>query len=165
MNAPYKSADLGASRAQLRRAGHSLDRVKTRTLLLLSLGCALAIVAAGVALGVRVASTPEAMPPSPIGSPVRVGDMVTVVDGAMRIGATTVISLRLGGVDDADASRDFALIVSGTGYLPVAGDCDPVRTEARPCRLEFPAPTEPGSQVVLTQTRGEEQARWVLVVE
>jgi hypothetical protein len=139
--------------------------MKTRTLLLLSLACALAIVAAGVALGIRVASTPDAVPPAALGSPVRVGDMTTVVESAAVVGVSTVVTLSTGGVEDADASQDFVLIVSGTAHRPVGGDCDPVSAEPRSCRLEFAAQADPGSQVVLTQTRGEEQERWVLVVE
>jgi hypothetical protein len=139
--------------------------MKTRTLLLLSLACALAIVAAGVALTVRVTRGPEAAPPAANGVPVPVGDMTTVVHGASAGSDGITVRLAVGGVEDADAADDFVLLVAGTAHRVANGDCDPVTTETRTCELSFAATVEPGTSTVLTQARGEDQVRWVLVVE
>lgn len=139
--------------------------MKTRTLLLLSLACALAIVAAGLALAVRVASSPEAVPPAVNGEPVRVGDMVTVVEGASVGAGIITVRLEVGGVEDDDVSADFVLLVAGTAHRVASGDCDPASIESRACTVTFSGSVDRGTSVVLTQTRGEEQVRWVLVVE
>ena len=139
--------------------------MKTRTLLLLSLGCALAIAAAGIALAIRVATAPEAAPPAPLDAPVVVGGMTTVVRTAEAISGLTVVEVAIGGVVDTDASSDFVLLVAGTAHRVEESDCDPSPVEQMSCRLAFRAPVDPGTSVVLTQTRGDQQERWVLVVE
>lgn len=139
--------------------------MKTRTLLLLSLACALAITAAGVALAVRVASTPDAAPPAALDRPVAVGDMTTTVRTAESNAGLIVVEVAIGGVEDPDASSDFLLLVAGTAHRVSETDCDPSSVEQTTCRLSFRAPAEEGVSVVLTQTRGDQQERWVLVVE
>ena len=139
--------------------------MKTRTLMLLSLACALAIVAAGVAFAVRVATSPDASPPAPLGVPTVIGDMTTVVRSAETVAGLTLVEVALAGVADDDASSDFVLLVAGTAHRVEGSDCDPSTVEQMTCRLAFRAPVETGSSVVLTQTRGEQQERWVLVVE
>ena len=138
--------------------------MKTRTLLLLSLACALAIAAAGIALAVRAATAPEAAPPAPLSTPVVVGDMTTVVRAAESVSGLTVVEVTIGGVVDTDASSDFVLLVAGAAHRVEGSDCDPTSIEPMTCRLAFPASVEPGTSVVLTQTRGEQQERWVLVI-
>ncbi|MEC8486290.1 MAG: hypothetical protein VXY65_04440, partial [Actinomycetota bacterium] len=67
--------------------------MKTRTLLLLSLGCAIVILAAGIGLFVRLGTNDVTAAPSEFGDRVEVGDLQVVVSSASREGLMQRISL------------------------------------------------------------------------
>lgn len=144
--------------------------MRTRTLLLLAVGCGLAILAAGVAQLLRIAAEDEPATAAEVGEPVRIGDLTITVE-AFREGdgrATAVVAI--GGVDDADGTDEFRLVVPGDSLSPV-GDtdqalvvdaCAATTVDARRCRLSFVLPAEPGTSRVLLYRRGDEQVRWEL---
>ena len=137
--------------------------MKTRTLLLLALGCGLAILLAGGTLLVMLAGQDEPEPPVALGDQASIGDMrVTVVAVAEQAGADTLtVDLVVGGVDDPDGSVGFELIASGR---PIAPDdpstCGATTVEPQPCRLVFDVASADGESRVLRYLRGDDQARW-----
>jgi hypothetical protein len=145
--------------------------VKTRTLLLLALGCGIAILAAGVAQFVRLSQQDDPATPVAIGASVTVGDLDVVVEGVDDDGATVEVRLSLGGVEDPDAADGFRLVVPGAAIAPSAGDggeppsCRAATVAPTACRLRFELPAEPGSTRVLVLRRGDEQVRWDLITD
>ena len=87
--------------------------MRTRTLLLLAIGCGTAILAAGVVQLLRVAGQDDPPTASAVGEPVRVGDMtITVVEHTEDDDRARVV-VDLGGVDDPDGADGFRLVVPG----------------------------------------------------
>ena len=113
--------------------------MKTRTLLLLALGCGLAILLAGGVLLVKLAGQDDPEPPVALGVESSIGDMrVTVLSAAEQPSANTLtVELVLGGVDDPDGAAGFELIASGRPIPPGdASTCGPrwwSRGRARSC--------------------------------
>lgn len=144
--------------------------MKTRTLLLLALGCGLAIMLAGAVFLFQLASQDEVSEPVPIGESVSVGDMTVVIDGSTESSGTLEVVVSIGGVDDADGAAGFRLIASGRPVVPAAPGspgatsdaCGATGTAIEPCRLRFDVSVADGSSRVLFYERGDESARWVL---
>lgn len=139
--------------------------MKTRTLLLLSLGCGLAIMLAGAVFLFQLATQDDVAEPISLGEPARVGDMTVVVEGADERGGVLVVDVRIGGVDDDDGGRGFRLIAAGRpiAALPAdEGDCLVTMADAVSCSVRFDVGSADGTSRVLFYERGEESARWVL---
>ena len=137
--------------------------MKTRTLLLLALGCGLAILLAGGVLLVMLAGQDDPRPPVAIGVDSEIGDLhVTVLSAAAQSEAQTLtVELQLGGVNDPDAAAGFELIASGRPIPPSdASTCVMATEEPRRCTLVFDVSTADGESRVLRYRRGDEQARW-----
>jgi hypothetical protein len=139
--------------------------MKTRTLLLLALGCGLAILLAGGALLVMLAGQDDPEPAVALGVESSIGDMhVTVLTAAERTeaeGGTLTVELVLGGVEDADGASGFELLASGRPISPAdPSTCGITTVEPRPCTLVFDVSTADGDSRVLRYRRGDDQARW-----
>ena len=137
--------------------------MKTRTLLLLALGCGLAILLAGGALLVMLAGQDDPEPPVALGVESSIGDMrVTVLSAVERPDAEMLtVELVLGGVDDTDGAEGFELIASGRPIRPsAASTCGTTTLEPRPCTLVFDVSTADGDSRVLRYRRGDDLARW-----
>ena len=137
--------------------------MKTRTLLLLALGCGLAILLAGGALLVMLAGQDDPEPAVPLGIETSIGDMrVTVLSAAEQTDAKVLtVELVVGGVDDTDGAAGFELIASGRPIPP--GDpstCGETTGEPRQCTLVFDVSTADGESRVLRYRRGDDQSRW-----
>lgn len=141
--------------------------MKTRTLLLLSVGTALMILLAGGVLLVQLAGQEVASRATPFGEQAAVGDArVTVLDAEL-FGDTLAVSMEIGGVDD-DAGIDSFRLVTGDRQLsplaPADGDrCDGITDAPRRCLVEFDVGEAAGTSRVLIMRRGDEQATWRLV--
>ena len=137
--------------------------MKTRTLLLLSVGVGLMILLAGGVLLLQLANESAAVEPAEIGEAVEVGDVDVVVLGAQE-GATFAVDVELGGVDD-DLSG-FSLATGDRRLQPLTTDADGRCTEItvaeQRCRIEFDVSAADGSNRVLVLRRGDEQRNWVL---
>jgi hypothetical protein len=137
--------------------------MKTRTLLLLSVGVGLLILLAGGVLLLQLANESAAVEPAEIGETVEVGDVDVVVFGAEE-GATFAVDVELGGVDD-DLSG-FSLATGDRRLQPLTTDADGRCTEItvaeQRCRIEFDVSAADGSNRVLVLRRGDEQRNWVL---
>tara|TARA_B100000123_G_scaffold28193_1_gene19188 strand:+ start:235 stop:669 length:435 start_codon:yes stop_codon:yes gene_type:complete len=136
--------------------------VKTRTLLLLSLGCAIVILAAGIGLFVRLGTNDVTAAPSEFGDRVEVGDLQVVVSSASREGLMQRISLKVSGIDDREVTDSFAVISGGVPLNAEPNDCVAVINADTSCEIEFVLSTETSEPAVLIVTRGEERGRWVL---
>jgi hypothetical protein len=137
--------------------------MKTRTLLLLALGCGLAILLAGGALLVMLAGQDDPEPAVPLGIETSIGDMrVTVLSAAEQTDAKVLtVELVVGGVDETDGAAGFELIASGRPIPP--GDpstCGETTGEPRQCTLVFDVSTADGESRVLRYRRGDDQSRW-----
>jgi hypothetical protein len=137
--------------------------MKTRTLLLLSVGVGLMILLAGGVLLLQLANESAAVEPAEIGEAVEVGDVDVVVLGAKE-DATFAVDVELGGVDD-DLSG-FSLATGDRRLQPLTTDADGRCTEItvaeQRCRIEFDVSAADGSNRVLVLRRGDEQRNWVL---
>jgi hypothetical protein len=136
--------------------------VKTRNLLLLALGCGLAIMLAGAVFFFQLATQDEVEPPAPVGEPVRVGDMTVTVDGADEAGGVLRVDITIGGIEDDDPTDEFRLIASARPVPLASTTCGPSDGAGESCAIEFDVSGIDGASRVLFYERGEEQARWVL---
>lgn len=143
--------------------------MRTRTLLLLAIACGVAILAAGVAQLLRLAGEDDPPTPATVGELVVIGDLrVTVEEFSETDGVVDTI-IEIGGVDDADGTERFRLVVPGEALSPVtdggAGGvplCAGTTEEPQRCRLRFDLPVEPGTSRRLLLRRGDEQVSWQL---
>lgn len=140
--------------------------MKTRTLLLLALGCGLAIMLAGAVLLFQLTRQDDVAEPTLIGDSAEIGDMSVTVLGATETNGALDVSIRIGGVDDADGASGFRLIASGRPLQQDSsargGLCGPTTLDAVECLVRFDVTTADGSSRVLFYDRGDETARWVL---
>lgn len=137
--------------------------MRTRTLLLLAVGCGLAILIAGGVFFLQIAQTDEATTSLPIGATAQAGDLdVTVLDAHEADGRMTV-DMELAGVD-ADVRADFVLL-TGTALEPLGDEpdaCAQATVAPQQCTLVFDTSATEGSVRVLVVRRGEDQHRWTL---
>ena len=138
--------------------------MKTRTLLLLSVGVALMILLAGGVLLLQLANESAAVEPAEVGEAVEVGDVDVVVFGVEE-GVTFAVDVELGGVDDDDLSS-FSLATGDRRLQPLTaeadGRCTDITVAEQRCRIEFDVSAADGSNRVLVLRRGDEQRNWVL---
>jgi hypothetical protein len=140
--------------------------MKTRTLLLLSVGTALMILLAGGVLLFQLSGQETTSQATPVGVEAAVGDArVTVLDTEL-VGDTLVVSMEIGGVDDVDGIDSFRLVTGDRQLAPLApadGDrCAGIVAAPRGCIVEFDVGEADGTSRVLIMRRGEEQATWRL---
>lgn len=138
--------------------------MKTRTLLLLALGCGLMIMVAGAVFLFQLAGQDDVEPATPIGDSVEVGDMTVAVVGDTENEGTLDVEVTIGGVDDPDGLDGFRLIASGRAVSPTTpgGGCVATTVEVRACTVRFDVSGADGSSRVLFYDRGDDGARWVL---
>ena len=136
--------------------------MRTRTLLLLAIGCGFVILAAGVVQLLRFAGQDEPPEPSALGAPVRVADMTVTVLDVTEVAGDLTVALAIGGVDDPDGADEFRLVVPGESLQAADGSCAETTVETRRCTLSFDVGGTEGSSRVLLYRRGDERARWEL---
>ena len=142
------------------------ERVKTRTLLLLAVGCGLIILVAG---SIKVFLIADDTAPSHlhVGESATIGDMRVTVSSTRRTTTQTLVEVELQGVDDEDGARSFVL---GTGSKqlepvdPPAGEGEPCGATSAgrtiSCVLAFDTADAAG---VLRYERAGETLRWDIV--
>jgi hypothetical protein len=139
--------------------------VRTRTLLLLAVACGLAILVAGVVQLLRIGGGEAGDELLGVGDEARVGDVVVEVTSFEETAERAIVAVRLGGADDPDGARGFALVVPGERLAADAaapGACVAVTVTARSCTLTFPLDDAGGGTRILLYSRGEEGAGWAL---
>ena len=140
--------------------------MKTRTLLLLSVGVGLAILLAGGVFLFQLSTESAAVEPAAIGEAVSVGDVDLTVLDTTEGAALLAIDVEIGGVGDLDGIDSFRLITGDRRLDPVTapadGRCVEITVEVQRCRIEFDVSAADGSSRVLVLRRGDEQRNWVL---
>jgi hypothetical protein len=140
--------------------------MKTRTLLLLSVGTALMILLAGGALLFQLSTQESTSDSIDLGAVTSVGDVeVTVLDTTVA-GDLLEVAVEIGGVDDIDGIESFRLVTGDRRLDPIAapqaGRCVEITAAAQRCSIGFDISASEGTSRVLVLRRGEEQATWRL---
>ena len=136
--------------------------MKTRTLLLLALGCGLAIMLAGAVFLFQLSTQDELTEPVSIGRQTQVGDMlVAVVDSTETAGSLSV-AVEIGGTPDDQPADEFRLIASARAVPVAETTCQPSQASLQQCTVTFDVSGADGVSRVLFYERGDDQARWVL---
>jgi hypothetical protein len=140
--------------------------MKTRTLLLLSVGTALMILVAGGVLLFQLSSQEPTSATTSLGTTVRVGDMTITVFGADTGDGVLRVAVEIGGVDDDDGVDSFRLVTGDKRLDPIAapsdGRCAAVTVTPTRCTVDFDVSATEASNRVLVVRRGEEQSTWRL---
>lgn len=136
--------------------------MKTRNLLLLALGCGLAIMLAGAVFFFQLATQDDVEPPAAVGAPIEVGDMTVTIGGFEESGGVVRVDVTVGGTDDEDPSDEFRMIASARPVPLIVTSCGPSDGADQTCTIEFDVAGIDGTSRVLFYERGDEQARWVL---
>jgi len=142
--------------------------MRTRTLLLLSVSCGLAILLAGLFLLLRIDRTGPTVERLAIGDTARAGDLRVTVLAADESNGFMRVAVRIGGVVDDSVTDDFRLVVPGELIAPLpaeqagGGACGRVSEVDATCDLVFGTAQVEGSARSLLLRRGEDQRRWDL---
>ena len=136
--------------------------MRTRTLLLLAIGCGFVILVAGVVQLLRIAGEDDPPTAGAVGAPVRVADMTITVLDATEDDDTLTVELEIGGVDDPDGTAEFRVVVPGESLAANRDSCGATTTETQQCELTFDLAGTEGTSRVLLYRRGDERARWEL---
>jgi hypothetical protein len=140
--------------------------MKTRTLLLLSVGVGLAILLAGGVFLFQLANQTNAVETAEVGDAVTVGDVEVTVLATSETSTIFSVDVELGGIDDTDGIDSFDLITGDRELKPIAapadGRCAEITVAPQQCRLDFDISAATGPNRVLQLRRGEERRNWVL---
>jgi len=140
--------------------------MKTRTLLLLSVGVGLAILLAGGVFLFQLSNESAAVDVAAIGDLVEVGDVQVTVNGTTENASVVSVDVEIGGVDDVDGADSFRLITGAEPLPPIAapaaGRCVGITVAVQQCRLDFDVSAIEAPNRVLLLRRGDEQRRWDL---
>lgn len=140
--------------------------MKTRTLLLLSVGTALLILVAGGVLLFQLSGQDDATEATPLAVATTVGDAEVTVVGATAGDGVLRVDVAIGGVDDPDGIENFALVTGDQRLAPLRtpepGRCSAVTERTQQCTVDFDLTASEGSSRVLVLRRGDEQATWRL---
>jgi hypothetical protein len=140
--------------------------MKTRTLLLLSVASALAILLAGGVFLLQLSNETAAVEEATVGEAVEVGDVDVTVTGYSEDSGGASVAVDIGGVDDGDGIDSFRLITGGDPLVPVRapadGRCSAITVAPQACRIDFDISSTDAPNRVLLLRRGDEQIRWDL---
>ena len=142
--------------------------MKTRTLLLLSVAMALAILLAGGVFLLQLSNESATVRTATVGEFVEVGDVDITVIEATESGGTLAVDVEVGGVDDADGIESFTLVTGDRRLAPLAapadGRCSSITEASQRCRIDFDVSGAESSSRVLVLRRGDDQRNWALGV-
>lgn len=142
--------------------------MKTRTLLLLSVGTALAILVAGGVFLLQLAGQDDAAVLASIGDRTQVGDVSVTVVAAEERDDVMAVDVEIGGIDDDDGIDSFRLVTGDRRLAPLHtadgadGRCVSIRVASIACRIDFDVSATETSSRVLIVRRGDQQTNWRL---
>lgn len=146
--------------------------MKTRTLLLLSVGVGLAILLAGGVFLVQLSNESATVDLAALGEAVEVGDVEITVSGASEADGLFTIDVQVGGVDDDDGIDSFRLITGSEPLAPLGpaadstdGRCAVITAASVTCHIDFDVRAVEESNRVLVLVRGDQQRRWDLAAD
>ncbi len=138
--------------------------MKTRTLLLLSVGTALMILLAGGVLLLQLSGQETVVEPGVVGQSASIGDLDIVVFGGSNANDVFSADVEISGVDD-DLSG-FSLVTGDRRLDPLTapsdGRCTEISVAPTRCRLDFDISAVESSNRALLVVRGDAQRTWQL---
>ncbi|MEY2583346.1 MAG: hypothetical protein QOE09_3195 [Ilumatobacteraceae bacterium] len=136
--------------------------MRTRTLLLLAIGCGLVILLAGGIQLLRVGGQQQSAKLLKAGEPANAGDVtVELVSSSLRDGNLVAV-VRIGGVDDSRGLDGFTLVGPGKVLSVASADCTGIAIAPVDCALTFTTTGMKGTSRQLIFHRADAQLRWVL---
>jgi len=136
--------------------------MRTRTLLLLAIGCGLAILLAGGIQLLRVGGQQQSATLLNAGEQGQAGDVeVTLLRSSVE-GTSLVAALRVGGVDDPQGFDGFTLVGPGKVAAVGSSTCAAITVAVTDCTLTFDTAGMQGTSRQLILRRADVQLRWVL---
>jgi len=136
--------------------------MRTRTLLLLAIGCGLVILLAGGIQLLRVGGQEQSAKLLATGESGKAGD-VTVELVSSSVNDTDLVAVvRVGGTDDPGGLDGFTLVGPGKVLTVTSSDCDGIAIATVVCTLTFATSGMQGTSRQLIFHRADEQLRWVL---
>ena len=136
--------------------------MRTRTLLLLAIGCGLVILLAGGIQLLRVGGQQQTAKLLTAGEPGRAGDVTVVLVSSSIRDSDVVAVVRMGGVDDPHGLDGFTLVGPGKVLAVTSSDCTGIAVAPVDCVLTFTTIGMKGTSRQLIFHRADEQLRWVL---
>ncbi|HEY4610215.1 MAG TPA: hypothetical protein VIH06_13460 [Ilumatobacteraceae bacterium] len=136
--------------------------MRTKTLLLLAVGCGLVILLAGGIQLLRVGGQEQSTKVLTTGQRGKAGD-VTVELLSTTIGHDDLSAVvRVGGVDDPDGLDGFTLVAPGKVVPLTTSSCEGIAVAQADCVLTFSTADLQGTSRQLIFHRADQQLRWVL---
>ena len=145
--------------------------MKTRTLLLLAVGTALAILLAGGVLLFQLSNESNAVPTVALGDEAQIGDVSITIYGTAPANADATgdlfgVDVEIAGVDDPDGLDSIVLVTGDESLTPLRapadGRCTGITEAPVRCRLDFDTSGSETSSRVVVMRRGDDQANWRL---
>jgi hypothetical protein len=136
--------------------------MRTRTLLLLAIGCGLVILLAGGIQLLRVTGQQQTAKLLAIGEPGKAGDVSVELVSSSVEASTLVAVVRIGGTADPDGLAGFTLVGPGKVLPVTSSTCDGISVATIDCSLTFATSAMQGTSRQLIFHRADQQLRWVL---
>lgn len=136
--------------------------MRTRTLLLLAIGCGLVILLAGGIQLLRLGRQEQSATLLRIGEPGRAGDVTVELLSSSAQPSALVARIRVGGIDDPDGLDGFSLVGPGKVQAVSSSTCDGIGVDVVECALTFATGEMQGTARQLIFRRADDQLRWVL---
>jgi hypothetical protein len=136
--------------------------MRTRTLLLLAIGCGLVILLAGGIQLLRVGGQQQSAKLLTVGEPGKAGDVTVQLAASSVQGTSLVAAIRVGGTDDPNGLAGFTLVGPGTVVAVTSSTCAGITAQPIDCSLTFDTSTMAGTSRQLIFHRADQQLRWVL---
>jgi hypothetical protein len=136
--------------------------MRTRTLLLLAIGCGLAILIAGGIQLLRVGGQHQSAKLLNTGEPGKAGDVTVALVSSSVSDGHLVAVVRVGGTDDVNGLAGFTLVGPGKVAAVTSATCEGITVKTVDCSLTFATAGMAGTSRQLIFRRADEQLRWVL---
>ena len=136
--------------------------MRTRTLLLLAIGCGLAILLAGGIQLLRVGGQQQSAKVLSVGQPGKAGDVTVELVSSSVDESEVVAVVRIGGIDDPNGLDGFTLVGPGKVLSVTASNCEGITPTTVDCSLTFATSEMVGTSRQLIFHRADDQLRWVL---
>jgi hypothetical protein len=136
--------------------------MRTRTLLLLAIGCGLVILLAGGVQLLRVGGQEQTAKLLEVGQPGQAGDVVVELVSSTITTDSVVAVVDVGGIDDAAGLAGFTLVGPGKVLPVTSSDCTGITVATVECQLTFATTAMRGTSRQLIFHRADQQLRWVL---
>jgi hypothetical protein len=136
--------------------------MRTRTLLLLAIGCGLVILLAGGIQLLRIGGQQQSVKQLKVGETGKAGDVTVELVSSVATAARLTAVVRVGGVDDAEGLDGFTLVAPGKVLAIATSTCEGIAVHAVDCELAFDTADAPGTSRQLIFRRADQQLRWVL---